>query len=69
MKNSREWTGGAQRPGPGNIEPLAKTELPFGVKNADEFVLNPSPSYYLHAGERIIIMGALAQIEKAKELL
>ena len=41
----------------------------LGVKNADEFVLNPSPSYYLHAGERIIIMGALAQIEKAKELL
>jgi len=41
----------------------------LGVKNADEFILNPSPAYYLHAGERIIIMGALAQIEKAKELL
>ncbi len=41
----------------------------LGVKNHNNYSINPAPDYFLNQGERIIIMGSEKQIEKAKELV
>lgn len=41
----------------------------LGIKNHNQYTLNPAPNYFLNTGERLIIMGSESQIEKAKELV
>jgi voltage-gated potassium channel len=41
----------------------------LGIKNHNNYSINPQPGYFLNQGERVIIMGSEAQIEKAKELM
>jgi voltage-gated potassium channel len=41
----------------------------LGIKNQNNYTLNPSPDYFLNIGERLIIMGSEQQIENAKELV
>jgi voltage-gated potassium channel len=41
----------------------------LGIKNHNNYTLNPSPDYFLNIGERLIIMGSEQQIENAKELV
>lgn len=39
----------------------------LAIKNGDEYVLNPGPSYVIHGGERLILMGSSDQIEEVKK--
>jgi voltage-gated potassium channel len=41
----------------------------LAVKNANEYILNPGPSFVIHGGERLILMGSEEQLEQAKRLL
>jgi voltage-gated potassium channel len=41
----------------------------LAVKNGNEYILNPGPSFIISGGERLILMGSEEQIEKAKQLL
>lgn len=41
----------------------------LAVKNANEYILNPGPSFVIHGGERLILMGSEEQLEQAKKLL
>jgi voltage-gated potassium channel len=41
----------------------------LSIKNNKDYILNPSPEYHLNPGERIIVMGSQAQIEKVKALI
>jgi voltage-gated potassium channel len=41
----------------------------LGIKNKNNYTLNPSPDYFINEGERLIIMGSEYQIRKAKELV
>lgn len=41
----------------------------LAVKNGNEYILNPSPSYYINAGERLILMGSKQQIESAEKTI
>ncbi len=41
----------------------------LGIKNENNYTLNPSPNYFINEGERLIIMGSEKQIEKAKEMV
>lgn len=42
----------------------------LGIKNeAKNFTVNPMPTYFIQPGQKIIIMGSMAQIEKAKKLI
>lgn len=41
----------------------------LGIKNNKDYLLTPPPYYNLNPGERIIVMGSQAQIEKAKALI
>ncbi len=41
----------------------------LAVKNGNEYILNPSPSHYINAGERLILMGSKEQIEHAAKMI
>jgi voltage-gated potassium channel len=41
----------------------------LAVKNSNEYILNPTPTYFVNAGERLILMGSKEQIEKAGKLI
>ena len=41
----------------------------LGIKNKNNYTLNPQPEYFINEGERLIIMGSEYQIRKAKELV
>lgn len=41
----------------------------LGIKNKNNYTLNPQPDYFINEGERLIIMGSEYQIRKAKELV
>lgn len=41
----------------------------LGIKNRNNYTLNPPPDYFINEGERLIIMGSEYQIRKAKELV
>jgi voltage-gated potassium channel len=41
----------------------------LAVKNANEYILNPGPSFVIHGGERLILMGSEEQLEQAKKML
>jgi voltage-gated potassium channel len=41
----------------------------LAVKNGNEYILNPGPSYVIHGGERLILMGSQEQLEMAKKIL
>jgi voltage-gated potassium channel len=41
----------------------------LGIKNNKDYLLNPPADYNLNPGERIIVMGSKAQIEKVKSLI
>jgi voltage-gated potassium channel len=41
----------------------------LGIKNQNNYTLNPAPGYFLNIGERLIIMGSEQQIEQAKQLV
>jgi voltage-gated potassium channel len=41
----------------------------LGIKNHNNYTLNPAPGYFLNIGERLIIMGSEQQIEQAKQLV
>ena len=41
----------------------------LGIKSNNEYVFNPQPEQGIREGQRIIVMGSNAQIEKAKKLL
>lgn len=41
----------------------------LAVKNGNDYILNPPPSYYVNIGERLILMGSTDQIVKAKLLI
>lgn len=48
----------------------AKTHCTLlAVKNNNDYILNPGPSFVIHGGERLILMGSEEQLGKAKELL
>lgn len=39
----------------------------LAVKNANEYILNPGPSFVIHGGERLILMGSEEQLEQVKK--
>jgi len=41
----------------------------MGIKSNNEYVFNPQPGDRIQSGQRLIIMGSMEQIEKAKKLL
>jgi voltage-gated potassium channel len=41
----------------------------LAIKNGDEYILNPLPSYFVNAGERLILMGSKEQVEKASKVI
>ncbi|HET9057515.1 MAG TPA: NAD-binding protein [Chitinophagaceae bacterium] len=41
----------------------------LGVKNYNQYIINPEPGFSINKGERIIVMGSKTQINKAKELV
>ncbi|MFY7879542.1 MAG: potassium channel family protein [Lacibacter sp.] len=41
----------------------------LAVKNGKDYILNPGPSFVIHGGERLIIMGSDEQIQVAKNLI
>ena len=53
------------------VEPLAAYRL-YGarrIKNNKDYLLNPPADYNLNPGERIIVLGSKAQIEKVRALI
>jgi voltage-gated potassium channel len=54
----------------GEINLWSSTECTLlAVKNGDDYILNPGPSFVIRGGERLILMGSEEQIEKAKKLI
>lgn len=41
----------------------------LAVKNANEYILNPGPSFVIHGGERLLLMGSEEQLEQVKKLI
>lgn len=41
----------------------------LAIKNGNEYVLNPGPSYVIHGGERLLLMGSKDQIEEVKKMI
>ena len=41
----------------------------LGIKEHNNYILNPTQSYYINIDERLIVMGSQEQIEKAKKIV